>query len=341
MYDRSRRLFVFTRRAGHSGQHNAGHSIRYSAIALIGLASSPDEIPAIDATERRGIRGQLLSALPSAALGDAALIAWATSLTGGTPAAAWNRIAELSTASARHPVVEVAWALAALTLGAPRAFDGLRRSLADRLLSAYVGRGRMFRHEVAAQAGFRSHVTCFADQVYPIHALSHYAFTTGDGRALDSAGECARHLCSLQGDAGQWWWHYDVRRGRVLERYPVYAIHQDAMAPMALMALERAGGPDLHASICRGLQWLAAAPELRGASLIDEEQRMVWRKVGRHEPAKLSRYVQAAASRWRPGRRASWLERLFPPGAVDYEDRPYHWGWLLYAWAGRRHVTGA
>ena len=34
----------------------------------------------------------------------------------------------------------------------------------------------------------------------------------------------------------------DVRTGRVIEGYPVYAIHQDAMGPMALFALEDACG---------------------------------------------------------------------------------------------------
>ena len=34
---------------------------------------------------------------------------------------------------------------------------------------------------------------------------------------------------------GQWWWHYDVRDGSVVERYPVYSVHQHAMAPMALL----------------------------------------------------------------------------------------------------------
>ena len=65
---------------------------------------------------------------------------------------------------------------------------------------------------------------------------------------------------------------------------------------------------------------------------------MVWRKVARREPAKASRYVQAAASRLRSGGRIEGLGRLFRPGAIDYEDRPYHWGWYLYAWSGRTNT---
>jgi hypothetical protein len=78
------------------------------------------------------------------------------------------------------------------------------------------------------------------------------------------------------------------------------------------------------------------APELGGGSLIDESAGLIWRKVARREPPKLSRFAQAAASRLHPALRAPGLDTLFPPCAVDYEDRPYHLGWLLHAWpAGR------
>jgi hypothetical protein len=30
------------------------------------------------------------------------------------------------------------------------------------------------------------------------------------------------------------------------------------------------------------------------------------------------------------------LNLVFPPMTVDYEDRPYHPGWFLYAWPPRR-----
>ena len=52
--------------------------------------------------------------------------------------------------------------------------------------------------------------------------------------------ETADALCRLQGPAGQWWWIYDVERGTPAIRYPVYSIHQDAMGPMALLAVSLA-----------------------------------------------------------------------------------------------------
>ena len=73
-----------------------------------------------------------------------------------------------------------------------------------------------------------------------------------------------------------------------------------------------------------------ALPELEGGSLIDDGAGLIWRKVARREPGKLSALLQAAASRLHPRLRVPGLDLLFPP-AIDYEDRPYHLGWVLHA----------
>ena len=94
----------------------------------------------------------------------------------------------------------------------------------------------------------------------------------------------------MQGDAGQWWWHYDVRTGGVVEDYPVYSVHQHAMAPMVLLDLREAGGVDHVPAIARGLAWLRTHPETRG-ELLDDRSGVIWRKVGRREPRKAVRYA--------------------------------------------------
>jgi hypothetical protein len=101
---------------------------------------------------------------------------------------------------------------------------------------------------------------------------------------------------------------------------------------MALFALEEVTGETYTSYIDKGLAWLARAPELGGGSLVDDDVPMIWRKVARREPGKVVRTVQALISRFHPRLRAPGLDMVFPVGAVDYEDRPYHLGWLLYAW---------
>jgi hypothetical protein len=329
MYEPAHGLYVFTQRPAAAQLISSGLSVRYSAITMIG-ANAVDAAPSpLDSPERQRVIDELFARGQSAELGDAALIAWAGA--GNTPAALWDRIAALDPVDGRHPTVEVAWALAALTLHGPERTHRAARDVAGRLIAACHPQSNLFPH-VLGGSGFRSHVACFADQVYPIHALAKYAQRFGDRRALDAASRCANEICRRQGADGQWWWHYDARTGAVIEPYPVYAIHQDAMAPMALLALQAAGGAPLMEHVDRGLHWLLASPELRGKSLIDTSRDMVWRKVARREPGKASRYLQAAASRVSSRLRVPGLGLIFPPRVIDYEDRPYHWGWFLYAW---------
>ena len=179
----------------------------------------------------------------------------------------------------------------------------------------------------------RSHVASFADQVYSMQALSRYHRFFGDPEALAAADSRADRVCGLQGEAGQWWWHYDLRAGTVVEGYPVYSVHQDAMGPMALLDLCDGGGGD-RAEVRRGLDWMRLSPEV-GRSLVDESLYVIWRKVGR-AAGKSQRTIRAGLSRVYPGLRAAWLDSVFRPSAIDFECRPYHLGWVLYTWLGRR-----
>jgi hypothetical protein len=335
MYSHDAQRYVFTVRRADGSLMPAGVSNRYTAIALIGLAA--------DGLDRRTLpfdpiemANALVGDLPACEnLGDAALIAWAAGAVGADSATAWHDVARLFGRRPAHPTVEVAWALAAAALDGRHADGGLRQALTDCVLQAWNPRSDLFGH-TAGGGGARSHVACFADQVYPIFALSRLAARHGDLAALDAAARCARRICALQGADGQWWWHYDHRTGDVIEGYPVYAIHQDAMGPMALRAVQDAGGGEFDSEIRKGLRWLETCPELQGGTLIDDDARMLWRKVARREPMKATRYVQAACTMLHPSLRAPGVDRIFPAVVIDYEDRPYHWGWFFYAWAANQ-----
>jgi hypothetical protein len=107
------------------------------------------------------------------------------------------------------------------------------------------------------------------------------------------------------------------------------------MAPMALFDLFECGGDDHRAAIALGLGWVEHHPET-AAPLVDEDRGVIWRKVGRREPRKAVRKVRSVLTAVRPGLRLAPLDRLFPPGPVDHECRPYELGWLLYVWAAPR-----
>jgi hypothetical protein len=169
----------------------------------------------------------------------------------------------------------------------------------------------------------RRHIANFADQIYSVQAFAFAALVLDDREAFDAGeGLVSRH-CELQGPLGQWWWHYDTRRGHVALRYGVYSVHQHGMAPMALMAMEAAGATPRPDAIRASVGWIDDN-EL-GASMIDADRSTVWRNVDRSD-----------------GRAASALRGLLEtvgvgdtraPGPVrlNRETRPYEWAWCLYA----------
>ena len=314
----------------------AGTSLRYGAITALGLARLPY------AAQRRILGGETSSDLIGrlakgideiTSLGDAALMCWATAETEHAELPhALARLADLQRGSARQYVVDAAWAVSALACA--RGLIDVEQDLAlarTRLLGARTG--ALFPH-VATGGGpwHRSHVGCFADQVYPVQALARLHASGDDPQALAVANAVAAGICAAQGGAGQWWWHYDARTGGMVEGYPVYSVHQHAMGPMALLDLADAGGEQHTDAISRGLRWLAGPPET-SEELVLTEPPITWRKVARADPRKIVRGLCAVSTRIRPGLRPPGLDRIFPPTAVDHECRPYEFGWLLATWA--------
>ncbi len=330
-------MFAFRLRRDGRDTVLEGISRRYTAIVLIGLANETKENIAsiLHGRAVHDVCGELLASVDQVDdLGEVALVLWAARASRHPDTArALVQLKRLQPEKARFPTVELAWCLHALLIGEQERMDvALVESLAGRLMNSFRPDSGLFPHWPAdvRVSSWRAHVACFADQVYPIQVLARYYGVAGDSRVKTIASRCAERICALQGEAGQWWWHYDARTGRVLEGYPVYSVHQDAMAPMALLALEKTCGMSCQKAIEKGLDWLMAPPETEQA-LWDVGLDIIWRKVARHEPGKLVRALQATASRAHPRLRLP-VNRLFPPGFIDYESRPYHMGWILHAW---------
>lgn len=341
MLDHTTGQFAFTRRLQADGSLSLqGTSIRYGAIVALGALGldEPAQRRVLAGRSALDFTGDLIAAIePHGNLGDIALVTWAA-------AKANHPLLEhtLSLLDARGAAtcdaytVEAAWVLSALVAGDGK--GSARRDIEqarDRLLTCVSTSSDIFPHWTNLSAGpwSRRHVSCFADQVYPIQALARCAAATGHEPSLLAARRCAERICRLQGPAGQWWWHYDCRTGSVIEGYPVYTVHQDSMAPMSLQDLSQAGGGNYDEPIRRGLQWMIHAPEVQRC-LIDDENSLIWRKVTRAGPGKLARQIRAGAARVHPRLRLRSLDRLLRPNVIDYEDRPYHLGWILFAWLG-------
>lgn len=316
-----------------------GESLRYTAMAALGLSRAPADV------QRAALAGRTAEdvtfwavdrALDAEDPGAVALAVWAAvEVAGVAPADLLDRLRGFLDGRPL-PTVDVAWLLTA-AVGAAHLANGddhldLVHSAAG-LLRRYQGRGGTYPHVLppSTQSRWRAHVGSFADQVYPLQALARAARLTGEAWMLDHANRTAAAICSAQGPAGQWWWHYDSRDGSVVERYPVYSVHQHAMAPMVLFDLWEAGGDDRRAEIVAGLTWIDDHPEVV-EELVTERHGLVWRKVGRREPRKAARALGAATTSVWQGGSVPGIDRVLPPVVVDHECRPYELGWLLYAW---------
>jgi len=115
-----------------------------------------------------------------------------------------------------------------------------------------------------------------------------------------------------------------------------------AMAPMALLDLDEAGGSSRMAEVARGLHWMTRPTELGddGPPLILDRAGLTWRKVYRGDPKKLVRAAHGLTTRAARGVRLRPVERMFPPTAIDRECRPYEFGWLLFTWLGGLTKSG-
>lgn len=335
MYDENSGLFCYRLQKTESGPVHQGTSYRYTMMSLLGLirarsAGLPSPID-IDASV-----GRLLNNASAWIdnVGDLGLLLWLCSDSSENHLGEFRRKFDLSSALASHPdgrrrqTMELSWFLTGLVHACKRNSQADLRPLADQtlqLVKANQGSHGLFGHMSRARsfAGLvRGQIGSFADQVYPILALAHYAHVFQDEAVKSKASLCANAICARQGSLGQWWWHYDSVTGRVVQRYPVYSVHQHAMGPMALIALEELFGDDFQGPINEGLKWINGANEL-GEDLEDAEMGVVWRCM---QLPRTTSYAAAFSGLLGAEKTEGRLHTL-------YECRPYELGWLLYAFA--------
>lgn len=183
----------------------------------------------------------------------------------------------------------------------------------------------------AALPGFLRRTFCkrfgtFSDQIYSIYALVTFARAFQIEEPLQSALNCGNAIRMLQGELGQWWFLYDKRTCRVVNRYPVLSLHQTGTAPVGLLALEEVTGQSFHAAVHKGLSWMARANEL-GQDTKDFDRSVIWDSIEPRRPT--LNYLDAALSLVSISRRTRQSLK------IRYGARPDHFGWLLYAF-GRR-----
>ena len=228
--------------------------------------------------------------------------------------------------------MEVAWYLTGLATCSLKGYSNLpgqseQIAMASEILQANCGVSGVYGHlsqSNSVKSYIRRKIGSFADQVYPTIAYARLSQASNDSDARERALRTATKMCDLQGAMGEWSWHYDSATGTVVSRYPVYSVHQHAMAPMMLFAAQEASGRDFNDAIDKGLAWISGNNELQ-INFVEPALRLIWRCI----------YLAQADAYLDTTFRLLKLRR----GAADarprvrYECRPYELGWLLYAFA--------
>lgn len=313
-----------------------GRSLRYTLICLLGLQRA--KAAGLEVSVKPAeLRDLLMDEIDSAEMtaGDLALLLWADSRMGRTSvdAIAFRLHKRLGADIPDLEGLELSW----VVIGAAEAgaYELCDRAL-ERQLARAGARGRLFTHR---DSGRRARFPNFATQIYGVLALA-IAARSGHGgdRTLATARRVAGRLLELQRPDGGWPWIYDATRGTVVEPYEIYSVHQDAMAPMALLELsEVTGDGQYRDAALRGLAWMYGQNEL-GRQILDEEGGIIYRSI-RRRPG-FDRAVLYANTATSPLGRAA-LSGLRGPLELNPTDRPYHLGWILEAWCGREPATAA
>jgi hypothetical protein len=346
MFDADRQLFCHRLLATKQGLVREGVSPRYTVMTLLGLKELDSAGLGLPFDIRAIYRSLIRDTKWIQGVGDLGLLIWIAAAIEPNHLGDLFRTFDCETAldhfsdARERRTMELAWFLSGLAHAAETCPE-LVSTLTDPSMETYrrIEKNQaecgLFCHmspEKSFLGRLRGHIGSFADQVYPMYAISKFAKAFHLEGPLGLALKCATAICGAQGKAGQWWWLYDVRSGRVSSRYPIYSVHQHGMAPMGLFAVEEATGKSFRESIDRGLRWIYGVNEL-GFDMRDVTQGVIWRCVlPRNRQAKLWEMVLSAV---RPINHDTQVRSL----EVMYEQRPYEFGWLLFAFA-RNFRTG-
>ncbi len=325
VYDRERQLFPVTtelvngRYVSRFGPQD--DALRYTITCLLGLqaATGGQEARIGEFAERHAAAiarpsdaGLLLVLMPHGSWGARLLV---------------RAQATLAADRGRLSTQDLSWMLwGAVT--AARAGTRGAESLADALferLAGYVEASTGLPHHrpVRRRAGLVS----FGAISYFLRAVHEYASLTSGTAARALFARALRSTLRVQQPDGAWPWLLHARTGAVLERYPLYTVHQLSMSLLFLVPALDAGVLGDDEPLERSVAWAHGENELR-LSMIAAEPPFMARAIERRDPwQRAQRYARAAASRSGLGERRAAARTL----RVNHVSHSYEWGWLLFA----------
>lgn len=312
-----------------------GESVRYSLMVWLGLHSAQTAGMAIH-DDLDGLFARCLDH-PDLTAGDLGLLLWCDSRRGnGQADALISRLdAATSGVGSLDPLagMEIGWMLLGLAnQHGSRPLSTGGRALLGRILSHLRTKrttsSALFSHQGNRHP--RAMLPNFATEIYTVMALTAVARNDLDLASRNEAIRLADALLEMQRPDGGWPWLFNAARGTVVEPYEVYSVHQDAMAPMALLALTDLTGDERYADAARrGLRWGFGHNEL-SVNFYDAAHHFAHRSIRRAAPLdRIALWTNSATSRMAGVGVFGDSRRL----ELNDTCRPYHLGWILEAWA--------
>jgi hypothetical protein len=333
VYDSSRQLFPVTTTLA-DGRYESGFephadALRYTITCLLGLhaATGAERTRAYAFAERYAAT----VARPS----DAGLLLVLLSHT-GDPGAWSGRLVKRSrhTLATSRPralnAQDLAWMLWGAVAAARHGVTDAE-PLAHALFAELSGRAdHVTGLPSHVPVRWRERLVSFGAVTYFLRAMHEYWCLTGDPTARDLFARGLLTTLRAQDPDGGWPWLLDIHTGGVLERYPVYTVHQLSMSALFLRPALAEGVLDETRALDLSVEWADGANEL-GLPMVCEQPPFMARAIERRDRwQRPQRYLRATAASL-TGRRARRApERTLRVNRVSHS---YEWGWLLLAGA--------
>jgi hypothetical protein len=308
-------------------------ALQAGTVVLLGLLraeESDTEQPFSTGALRTRILGDLGGS--GVSLGELGLALWAESRAGGEAIGEIDGL--IRRASVRGfdkvPLEQLSWLASGLTessvlTGEPAAglVDDVRSEILARLTP-----GGLSRDVHVRRLGNAAPV---ASQFHLLHALCQMV-RAGDEELRERVDRLVGGLLGLQRGDGAWPGLIDPVRSGAAVIYPVLAVTQVAVAPIALRAASELGlAADIEASVLSGMKWAEGGNAL-GRSLIHEADARIDRGIlPKRKPGAIGRGISSAARRITGQAHEPDPKQLIIDPAASSEDL----GWVLEAWAGR------
>ena len=155
------------------------------------------------------------------------------------------------------------WGACAATREGLADAEEIAHALFKRIRTSYLCQDSLMpRHSLARHRGG---LVSFGAVTYYLRAVAEYASTFDDEFALQLFKNGVERVLALQGRQGEWPWMIGVANARCLDFYPVYSVHQDAMAMLFLFPAMEAGVEGCALAVRRSLDWLGGCEPVGAA----------------------------------------------------------------------------